>query len=130
MQAIERGRFYMEHPGFFESAGPFTLEAVARATESRLAPGADGARLLHDVRPLGEAGPAHLSFLDNRKYLPQLATTKAAGCLVQPPFVERLPAGVAALVTKAPYRGFALALAMFYPKAIRHRLWTFQCPQW
>jgi UDP-3-O-[3-hydroxymyristoyl] glucosamine N-acyltransferase len=109
----------MEHPGFFDLAGPFTLDVVALATESKLAAGLDGTRLVSDVRPLGEAGPQHLSFLDNRKYLPQLATTKSLGCLLQPAFAERLPAGTAALLTKAPYRGFALALALFYPQAMR-----------
>jgi UDP-3-O-[3-hydroxymyristoyl] glucosamine N-acyltransferase len=119
LQVIERGRVIMEHPGFFEVAGPFTLAEVARVTESQLAPGVDGQRVLTDVRPLADAGSGHLSFLDNKKYLPQLATTGAGACLVQPAFAERLPAGAAALLTKAPYRGFALALALFYPQAMR-----------
>ena len=109
----------MEHPGFFERAGPFSLDHLARTTESQLSNEADGSRLVHDVRPLGECGPTHLAFLDNKKYLPQLSATQAAGCLIQPQYVERLPAGVSALITKNPYRGFALALALFYPKAMR-----------
>jgi UDP-3-O-[3-hydroxymyristoyl] glucosamine N-acyltransferase len=112
----------MEHPGFFDRAGPFTLDTVARATESQLAPGADGQRLVGDVRPLGESRAEHVSFLDNRKYLPLLATTQAGGCLVQQSFADRLPTNTAALVTKEPYRGFALALALFYPQAMRPRV--------
>ena len=109
----------MEHPGFFEMAGPFSLDDVTRATDSKLSAGFDGSRLVHDVRSIGECGPDHLAFLDNKKYLPQLTTTHAAGCLIQPQYAERLPKSVAALVTTNPYRGFALALAMFYPKAMR-----------
>ncbi len=112
----------MEHPGFFDRAGPFTVEAIARATESELAPAADGQRHLTDIRPLGEAGADHLSFLDNKKYLPLLAGTTAGACLVQPAFADRMSAATVGLLTKQPYRGFALALALFYPQAMRPRV--------
>jgi UDP-3-O-[3-hydroxymyristoyl] glucosamine N-acyltransferase len=108
----------MEHPGFFRNAGPFPLGEVAKACGATLPEGADPARMIADVRPLAEAGPAHISFLDNRKYLAQLKATAAGACLVVPAFADRVPAGTAALLTKAPYRGFALALALFYPEAM------------
>jgi UDP-3-O-[3-hydroxymyristoyl] glucosamine N-acyltransferase len=112
----------MEHPGFFDRAGPFTLGQVARTTGAELAAGADPERLIEDVRPLSEAGPAHLSFLDNRKYLGQLRSTAAGGCLVLPALAERVPPDTAALLSKAPYRGFALALQLFYPDALWPRV--------
>ena len=65
----------MEHPGFFELAGPFSLGEVARVTESQLAAGADENIMIDDVRSLSDCGPTHLAFLDNKKYLPQLPTT-------------------------------------------------------
>lgn len=111
----------MQHPGFFERLGPFTLDAVAKAVGAELPPGADGARLVHDVRPLSEAVAADLSFLDNRKYLPQLEATRAGFCLVQPALAARAPRETVALATKAPYRGFALALQLFYPSAMLPR---------
>jgi UDP-3-O-[3-hydroxymyristoyl] glucosamine N-acyltransferase len=107
----------MEHPGFFRLAGPFSLGEIAKATQSELVPGHDPGRLIHGVLALADAGPEHLSFLDNRKYLGQLGATRAAACLVLPAFAERVPKGTAALITKAPYRGFALALHRFYPEA-------------
>ncbi len=109
----------MEHPGFYDRAGPFPLAAVAHAAEAELPHGVDGNRPVVDVRPLGEAGPEHLSFLDNKKYLPQLAGSTAGACLVQPALADRVGGNTTALVTKAPYRGFALALALFYPQAMR-----------
>ncbi len=111
----------MQHPGFFERLGPFTLEAVAKAVGAELPPGADATRLVHDVRPLNEAGPDDLSFVDNRKYLPQLETTRAGFCLVVPSLAARVPAGTMPLTSKAPYRSFALALQLFYPSAMRPR---------
>ncbi len=111
----------MEHPGFFDRAGPFRLDAVAKAAEAELRPGADPNQMLGDVRPLSDARPEHLSFIDNKKYLTQLAATTAGACLVQAGFSERLPGTTTALIAKSPYRSFALALALFYPDAMRPR---------
>ncbi len=108
----------MEHRGFFERAGPFTLAEVARAVNGVPADGADPASLVHDVRGLADAGPRDVSFIDNRKYLDALSVTGAGFCLVAPVLVDRLPAGTVAIVTKAPYRAFALVLQLFYPDAM------------
>src|SRR5262249_29727487 len=108
----------MEHPGFFERAAPIPLAALARKVDGELASPGDPAVLIHDVRGLADASAGHLTFLDNRKYLGQLATTRAAACLIAPAFAARVPPGVAALVTAQPYRGFALALQHFYPDAM------------
>ena len=103
----------MEHPGFFSSAGPFTLGEIARVAGAEVAVGCDQNLPITGVKALTEAGPSHISFLDNRKYLTQLKETRAAGCLILPVFVDRVPPGTVALVTKTPYRGFALALQHF-----------------
>ncbi len=109
----------MEHPGFYDRAGPFALSVVAKAAAAEMPGGADANRMIEDVRPLSEAGPSHLSFLDNKKYLSQLAGSTAGACLVEPAFAGRVGADTIGLVTRAPYRGFALALALFYPQAMR-----------
>jgi UDP-3-O-[3-hydroxymyristoyl] glucosamine N-acyltransferase len=108
----------MEHPGFFERAAPVRLEALAEKVGARLRPGANADLLIQDVRPLAEANSGHLTFLDNRKYMPQLGETQAAACLIAPAFADRVPKRTAALVMAAPYRGFALALQLFYPDAM------------
>ncbi len=74
---------------------------------------------IEDVKPLGDAGPQHLAFFDNRKYLDQLAMTRAGACLVAPAFAGRVPASTAVLKTKTPYSAFALALRLFYADALR-----------
>lgn len=109
----------MLHPGFFENMGPFPVAELAALVGAELAPGGDGSRPVADVRALSDASAADVSFLDNRKYLPQLAATAAGFVFVQPAFAERVPPHAAALVTKAPYRAFALALQMFYPDAMQ-----------
>jgi UDP-3-O-[3-hydroxymyristoyl] glucosamine N-acyltransferase len=109
----------MEHPGFFERAGPFSLASVAAAAEAKLADGADPNLLLEDVKPLDDAGTGDLSFVDNPKYLPAFAATSAGACLVAPKFASQAPSSTACLVTPEPYRAFARALLLFYPDALR-----------
>jgi UDP-3-O-[3-hydroxymyristoyl] glucosamine N-acyltransferase len=108
----------MEHPGFFERAGPFRIDALAQKVGAEVRSGADPGLLISDVRGLADAGPGHVTFLDNRKYLGLVGGTRASACLVAPAFASRLPQGAAALVMAAPYRGFALALQAFYPDAM------------
>jgi len=111
----------MEHPGFFERAGPFSLGVVAQTVGAELAPNTDPDTQIVDVLPLDDAGEGHLSFVDNAKYLPALERTKATACLVAPKFVRRLPSETAALTMREPYRGFARAIAQFYPESLRPR---------
>ncbi|MDX2205360.1 MAG: UDP-3-O-(3-hydroxymyristoyl)glucosamine N-acyltransferase [Hyphomicrobiaceae bacterium] len=107
----------MEHPGFYTRADPMTLGGLAGRLGATLPEGADAGLLLSDVRPLQEAGPGHLSFLDNRKYMAQLAQTQASAVLVAPAFAGRVPQSAVAMQIAQPYRAFAMALALFYPEA-------------
>jgi UDP-3-O-[3-hydroxymyristoyl] glucosamine N-acyltransferase len=109
----------MEHPGFFERTGPLTLAAIAQHVGATIADGHDASLLVSDIRPLDEASSGHLSFLDNRKYVAQLDATRASAVLIAPAHLSRVPLGITPLVLKAPYRGFAQALALFYPEAMR-----------
>ena len=69
--------------------------------------------------PLADASEHDLSFLDNRKYAIHLTHTRAAACLVAPAFAANVPKGTSPLITAEPYRGFALALQLFYPDAMQ-----------
>jgi UDP-3-O-[3-hydroxymyristoyl] glucosamine N-acyltransferase len=74
------------------------------------------------VKPLDAAGPAHVTFLDNRKYVGQAKKTTAGACLVSAAFAGNVAPGTVALVTDEPYRAFAKVLARFYPQATRPRV--------
>lgn len=112
----------MEHPGFFERAGPFSLATVAEAAQAKAVDGADLDLPINDVRPLDSAARGDLSFLDNPKYLPVFAATGASACLVAPKFAAHAPPGAACLVTPEPYRAFARALLLFYPDALQPKV--------
>ena len=118
----------MEHPGFFERTGPYTLSEVVMAAGAKIADGANPKAVISDVRPLSEAGVTHVSFIDNRKYLAQLDKTAAGACLVIPALADRVPASTAALITPQPYHGCARALALFYPAAMQPMVATLDAP--
>ena len=109
----------MEHPGFFANAGPFTLADIAKATGAEMPEGADPARQFKSVTTLADATADDVSFLDNRRYIPALEESQAGACLISPALADKAPAKTLLLKTKAPYHGFAKALALFYPEAMR-----------
>lgn len=93
-------------------AGPFTVAELARRLGGEVE--GDGARVLVDVRGLDEAGPEHLSFLSNRRYVRRLAASGAGAVLID----QRTPAGGRTVIRLPdPYAAFAAALAIFHPLA-------------
>lgn len=105
----------MADPRFFAKAGPFTLAELASRSGASLAEGSDPAQIVQDVAPLDAAGPADVSFLDNKKYIGAFETSRAGACLVRPDMASRAPAGMALLLSQDPYRAYAVVAAMFYP---------------
>jgi UDP-3-O-[3-hydroxymyristoyl] glucosamine N-acyltransferase len=102
---------------FFTKAGPFNLSELARIAGAELAGAAKGEMRFSDVKPLSAAGPDDVSFVDNRRYLAEFASTRAGAILAAPENASRAPAGAALLLTKDPYRGYALVAQAFYPSA-------------
>ncbi|MDA7946621.1 MAG: UDP-3-O-(3-hydroxymyristoyl)glucosamine N-acyltransferase [Hyphomicrobiaceae bacterium] len=109
----------MEHPGFYERLGPFALGEIVERSEAQPGPNADLALEIRDVLPLDSASDGHLSFFDNKKYLKTFLKTGADACFVAEQYADRTPDQTSALLTEQPYRSFALALAMFYPDALK-----------
>ena len=100
---------------FFLQAGPHKAAAIAAAAGAHVAaPDAD--RVFYGVAPLQTATSRDLSFLDNRRYAAALATSAAGAVLVHPSMRDQVPAGCVALVTDAPYLGWARATALFHPR--------------
>ncbi|HYC04850.1 MAG TPA: UDP-3-O-(3-hydroxymyristoyl)glucosamine N-acyltransferase [Azospirillaceae bacterium] len=111
----------MADPRFFDRAGPFTLAELARIAEADLAPGTDPERRFKDVAPLDRAGAEDLSFLDNKKYVAAFAASGAGACVVHPDMAERAPEGMALLLSRKPYRSYALCAQAFYPRQLPSR---------
>jgi UDP-3-O-[3-hydroxymyristoyl] glucosamine N-acyltransferase len=105
----------MADPRFFDRAGPFTLEAVAKLSGASLQGAADGERLVRDVAPLETAGSEDVTFLDNRKYLEAFSRCHAGAAFVDQRAAERAPVGMALLLSDEPYKAYARAARAFYP---------------
>lgn len=107
----------MEHPGFYKNTGPYTLSHIAEVAQATLGEGCDPDFLIHDIRPLQDAGEGQLSFLDNTKYLKYFKTTKSSACFIHEKFTQHAPENVSLLFSSVPYRSYARALNLFYPQA-------------
>lgn len=107
----------MADPRFFSVAGPFSLKDLAAISGARIGEGANQEAQFMDVQPLADAGPEHLSFLDNKRYLESFAKSRAGACLVRPDDAANAPKEMALLLSEEPYRAYAKAAAAFYPRA-------------
>lgn len=114
---------------FFPRGGPYTVADVADHLGLELTAGTDGSRRLDDVGTLSEADAATLGFLANSRYLSALGETGAGAVLVEEGFLDRVPSGTIALVSRRPYYDFARASHLFYPEppvepGIHPRAWA------
>ncbi len=99
---------------FFARTGPYPLARLAQEAGADARGAAD--RMFSGVAPLQAAGPDQVSFLDNRRYLPQLADTRAGAVIVSPAFADKVPSACAALITPQPYLAWARVAALFHPR--------------
>jgi UDP-3-O-[3-hydroxymyristoyl] glucosamine N-acyltransferase len=111
----------VQHPGFFERAGPFALRDIAEKVGAALTREEDGSRMIRDVQTLRNAGPGDLAFFDNRKYAGELASTLAGACILAGANAKRAPGVTSTLTTATPYSSFAKALRLFYADALRSK---------
>lgn len=108
----------MTDPVFFTPAEAMTVASVAAFLKVELAL-AGGDRPLKGVAALADAGPADLTFLDNPKYAGQLATTRAAACLVTARHRGDVPAGTIAIVVTHPHTAFVSITRKMFPLALK-----------
>lgn len=110
-----------EHPGdkrFFQCSGPFDLEHLSAVSDTKIVAARSGKSITSftGIAPLQAATGCEISFLDNKRYLPLLAETKAGIVIISPAFVEKVPDDSIALVTSRPYLAWAKVASLFYPK--------------
>lgn len=109
------------HPGdsrFFSKSGPYTIETLVKESGAQLTSSAQHVNNVEftGIAPLQGANSTEISFLDNKRYLPLLAETKAGVVIVAPAFVDKVPKSSYALVTSNPYLAWAKIATLFYPK--------------
>ncbi len=107
----------MEHPGFYDRAGPYTVGEICEAISVRPDDNVDLDLKIEDVKPVDCSGPGHITFVDNPKYLKYLETTEASVCIISKKYRNRVPDSLKCLISLEPYRSFADVLTLFYPEA-------------
>jgi UDP-3-O-[3-hydroxymyristoyl] glucosamine N-acyltransferase len=100
-------------PRFYARTGPHSLAAVVDAAEAAAPP---RRLMLAGVAPLQSAGPDEVSFLDSRKYLDALATTRAGAVILRPEMAGSAPETAVAIVSDEPYAAWARVAALFHPR--------------
>ncbi|MDY0028580.1 MAG: UDP-3-O-(3-hydroxymyristoyl)glucosamine N-acyltransferase [Pseudobdellovibrionaceae bacterium] len=101
---------------FFPKPSPLSLAQVAGRIGAELHCAQHGDYVVSDVAALDVASDGHLSFLDNKKYKDQFAFTNAGACIIHPDMLSLAPPNVRLLLSKTPYKSYALAAQAFYPE--------------
>jgi UDP-3-O-[3-hydroxymyristoyl] glucosamine N-acyltransferase len=101
---------------FFTKESPHSLAHISAKIGATLSNQEDSDFIVHDVATLSEATSAHLAFLDNKKYRQQFSDTNAGAVIIHPDMISFAPKGVKLLLSKAPYKSYALAAQLFYPE--------------
>jgi len=108
----------MADSNFFKRSEPFRLGKLAEITESQLADKSMADKEVVDVCALDSAENNHIGFLDNKKYLESFKKTKAGACFVNETLSKEAPEGTVCLISKNPYKSYALAAQAFYPDEV------------
>ncbi len=109
----------MTEPQFFKTTKSLTIAEIAALTGAEPATGVAADRAIANIAALDAAGPRDLTFLDNAKYLDDLATTRAGACLMAPRYRDRAPADLTVLLVREPYRAFVAAARALFPDSLR-----------
>src|SRR6516164_7403145 len=113
----------MAQPTFFKQPPPMTLADLAALAKAHLVDPSRANQRISGLASLDEAGPMHLTFFDNLKYVDQLPATKAGACLVSERFEARVPSHVAVLRATQPFRAFVQIARELHRDALRPQSW-------
>jgi UDP-3-O-[3-hydroxymyristoyl] glucosamine N-acyltransferase len=104
---------------FFDTPKPVLLKDLAEELGATVRDGDDLSCEVSSIAPIETAALGSITFLDNPKYIAQLSQTKAAAIICSERYVESVPKTVCVLVASQPYKTFARAAAVLFPKAMR-----------
>jgi len=102
-------------PRFFKKSAPKTLADLAAIAGGTLSDQSHAGLKISDVAPLDQAGADQISFLDNIRYKDSFIASKAGACIVAEKMAAFAPKGMALIVSKNPYKSYALVAQSFYP---------------
>ncbi|MFH5923714.1 UDP-3-O-(3-hydroxymyristoyl)glucosamine N-acyltransferase [Roseomonas xinghualingensis] len=99
---------------FHPAAGPLPLAQLAQVA-GLTAPEGTGDRLFTSVGTLKSAGPDDVTFLDGRRWLPDLRESRAGAVILAEENRHDVPEGMIALISPTPILAFARIAAALHP---------------
>ena len=108
----------MADPRFFKKTDCLSVAEIAQIGEISLPEGTDTSKTFKNVAGLDTAGPEDVSWAFIPKVRESLKNTKAGAVIVPEKFLDLVPAGCLALVSKDPHRSYGLVASAFYPRQI------------
>jgi len=96
-----------------------TIAEIAKLTRSKLTANEHAGRRISNIARLDTAAASDIAFLDDEKYLGELAATHAGVCLMAPRFAASAPPGLVVLLAEEPYRAFVTVARSLFPGALR-----------
>jgi UDP-3-O-[3-hydroxymyristoyl] glucosamine N-acyltransferase len=109
----------MSEPVFQRRTRGLTLAEIAALTGAAPPPAPLLTRRITDVAPLDRASPSAITFFDNKTYAASAAASHAGACLTSEALAKLLPARMAALVVRDPFRAFVEVARELFPHALR-----------
>jgi UDP-3-O-[3-hydroxymyristoyl] glucosamine N-acyltransferase len=109
----------MSEPLFLRRSRGLTLEEIAASAGATIVSPAPHSRRIVDIAPLDRASPSDLTFFDSRNFISAAAATHAGACLTTATLGKELPARVAVLTVREPYRAFVVVAREMFPEALR-----------
>jgi UDP-3-O-[3-hydroxymyristoyl] glucosamine N-acyltransferase len=109
----------MSEPTFLRNSRGLTLEEIVALTGATPVSPAPHSRRIVNIAPLDRASPSDLTFFDSRNFASAAAATYAGACLTTAALAKELPARVAVLTVREPYRAFVTAARELFPHALR-----------
>jgi UDP-3-O-[3-hydroxymyristoyl] glucosamine N-acyltransferase len=109
----------MSEPLFLRRSRGLTLDEIAASAGATVVSPAPHSRRIVDIAPLDRAAPSDLTFFDSRNFISAAAATHAGACLTTAALAKELPARVAILTVREPYRAFVAVAREMFPQALR-----------
>jgi UDP-3-O-[3-hydroxymyristoyl] glucosamine N-acyltransferase len=109
----------MSEPIFLRHASGLSVDEIAGLAGATAPAAAPQARPITGIGPLDRASPSDLTFFDNRNFMDAARATHAGACLTNAALAKELPAGVATLIVREPYRAFVTVARAMFPQALR-----------
>jgi len=106
-------------PQFFSTQSTLTIGEIAALTKAEPRAGTDLGHRIRNIAPIDLAGPDDLSFVENVKFVGELATTRAGAVLITARFEPQAPSHLAVLRVREPYKAFVTVMREFYRGSLR-----------